>query len=151
MTALPAAAKLVVMHGHAEPTAATLWIQTDATTTVTVRWRAAGEAVDRTLRLHAAKADDHVVVARLSGLAAGGSARYQVRAGSERFDGIARTQPAWTQPGAAAELTIAVGSCFFLADPDPAVSRQDYGQGFGIFAAIAAKKPDLMLWLGDNL
>jgi alkaline phosphatase D len=118
---------------------------------VTVRWRAAGDAVDRTLRLHVAKADDHVVVARLSGLAAGGNASYQVRAGSDRVDGIVRTQPAWTEPGAAAELTIAVGSCFFLADPDPAVSRQDYGQGFGIFAAIAAKKPDLMLWLGDNL
>ena len=73
MTALPAAAKLVVMHGHAEPTAATLWIQTDAATTVTVRWRAAGEAVDRTLRLHAAKDDDHVVVARLTGLAPEGA------------------------------------------------------------------------------
>ena len=151
LTAFPAAAKLVVMHAHAEPTRATLWIQTDAATTVTVSWRVEGEPADRALEFQATETNAHVVVARLTGLAAGGSAPYHVRAGSERFDGIVRTQPAWTKPGAAAELTIALGSCFFLADPDPAISRQDYGQGFGIFAAIAAKKPDLMLWLGDNL
>jgi alkaline phosphatase D len=151
MTALPAAAKLVVMHGHAEPTAATLWIQNDAATTVTVRWRAAGEAVDRTLRLRAAKADDHVVVARLTGLAPGAAAPYRVQAGGDRRDGVAHTQPAWTGPADAAELTIAIGSCFFATDPDAKPSNQDYGGGYEIFDAIAAKKPDLMLWLGDNL
>ena len=73
------------------------------------------------------------------------------QAGGERREGVVRTQPYWTKPGDAAELTIAIGSCFFLADPDPALARQDYGGGYGIFDAIAAKKPDLMLWLGDNL
>ena len=151
LSALPAAEALVVMHGHAESTDATLWIQTDAATAVTVSWRVAGEPADRALEYQATETNDHVVVARLTGLAPGASAPYRVQAGSERFDGVARTQPAWTKPDAAAELTIAIGSCFFLADPDPAIARQDYGQGFGIFAAIAAKKPDLMLWLGDNL
>ena len=151
MVVLPAAAKLVVMHGHAEPTAATLWIQTDVTTTVTVHWRAAGEAVDRTLRLHAAKADDHAVVARLTGLAPGGAVPYRVRAGRDRRDGVARTQPSWTSPGDAPDLTIAIGSCFFAADPDARPSKHDYGGGFEIFRTIAAKEPDLMLWLGDNL
>jgi alkaline phosphatase D len=44
-----------------------------------------------------------------------------------------------------------VGSCFFLADADPMWPGRDYGRGFGIFDAIATSKPDLMLWLGDNL
>jgi alkaline phosphatase D len=48
-------------------------------------------------------------------------------------------------------MTIAIGSCFFLADAEPSARDRDYGGGFGIFDAIAAKKPDLMLWLGDNL
>ena len=151
MTALPAAAKLVVMHGHAEPTAATLWMQTDGATAVTVHWRVAGEAVDRTLRLHAAKADDHVVVARLTGLAPGAAAPYRVQAGRDRRDGVARAQLSWTSPGDAAELTIAIGSCFFAPDPDATPSSRDYGGGYEIFDAIAAKRPDLMLWLGDNL
>jgi alkaline phosphatase D len=149
--ALPAAAKLVAMHGYADLTSATLWIQTDAAMPVTVSWRVDGEAGERTLELAALEANDHVVVARLTGLAPGGTARYRLQAGGDRHDGAVRAQPHWGKPGDAAELTIAIGSCFFLADPDPALSRQDYGQGFEIFAAIAAKRPGLMLWLGDNL
>ncbi len=151
LTAFPVAAKLVVMHGYAEPTHATLWIQVDTATPVSVSWRVDGEAVDRALELEAAKANDHVVVARLTGLAPGGSARYRVLAGQDRHDGVVRAQPVWTGPGDAEELTIAIGSCFFLDDPDPAISRRDYGQGFEIFDAIATKQPGLMLWLGDNL
>ncbi len=48
-------------------------------------------------------------------------------------------------------LTIAIGSCFFLADPNPLFAKQDYGGDYEIFDAIAAKKPDMMLWLGDNV
>ena len=35
--------------------------------------------------------------------------------------------------------------------PNPIWGGQEYGGGFGIFDAIAAMKPDLMLWVGDNL
>ena len=59
--------------------------------------------------------------------------------------------PIGRNPGDAADLTIAIGSCYFLADPNPLFAKQDYGGGFEIFDAIAAKKPDMMLWLGDNV
>ena len=62
-----------------------------------------------------------------------------------------RAQPYWSRAADAPELAIAIGSCFFLADPDPLWPGADYGAGFGIFDAIAAQKPDVMLWLGDNL
>ena len=48
-------------------------------------------------------------------------------------------------------ITIAIGSCFFLADADPRWGGADYGGEYEIFDAIAAAQPDLMLWLGDNL
>ncbi len=54
-------------------------------------------------------------------------------------------------PSDAAELTIAIGSCHYLADPNPAFRGKDYGGDYQIFDAIAAKRPDLMLWLGDNV
>jgi alkaline phosphatase D len=149
--AYPAASTLVVMRGPAELTSATLWIQTDAPIPVKVSWRIDGEAAERALELTAAEAGDHVVVARLTGLKPAATATYRVQAGAEHRDGTVRAQPYWTKPAEATELTIAIGSCFFVADPDPAFSRQDYGRGFEIFDAIAAKKPDLMLWLGDNL
>jgi len=147
----PADAKLVVMHGYAEPTSATLWIQTDRTTTVTVRWRVDGEKDERAMELAATDANDHVVVARVSGLRPGGSAAYRVIAGDDRRDGVLRAQPYWAKPKDAPEFSIAIGSCFFLADADPTYPGQDYGGGFGIFHAIADMKPSMMLWLGDNL
>ena len=147
----PALAGLVVMHGPAELTSATLWIQTDAPATVIVRWRPEGEADERRIELSAAADADHVVVARLTGLRPGATAEYRVDAGAESRSASVRAQPFWSKPGDAAELTIAFGSCFFVADDDPRWPGRDYGGGFGIFDAIAAANPDVMLWLGDNL
>lgn len=146
-----AAAKLVVMHGPAELTSATLWIQTDGAAPVTVSWRVDGEAADRTMTLDATDANDRVVVARLTGMAPAGGAAYRVVAGSDHREGVLHAQPHWRRPAEAPELTIAIGSCFYLADPNPAFGNPDYGSGYEIFGSIAAKKPDLMLWLGDNL
>ncbi len=148
---LPAAAGLVVMHGYAELTSATLWIQADRAVAVSVRWRVDGETDERALELMATDANDHVVVAHLAGLKPSGTAAYRVAAGPDHRDGVLRAQPYWASPRDASELTVAIGSCFFLADANPAFPGKDYGGGFGIFDAIAAKRPDLMLWLGDNL
>jgi alkaline phosphatase D len=147
----PVAATLVVMHGYADLTSATLWIQADAPGTVTVAWRPDGDTAERRVELPAAAANDHIVVARLTGMKPGATATYRVEAGADRRDGTLRAQPYWVRPAAAPELTIAIGSCFYLADPDPLWPGRDYGGGFGIFDAIAAKKPDVMLWLGDSL
>jgi len=147
---LPVLAKLVVMHGYADYTSALLWVQADAAGPVTVSWQPEG-GVERRVDLPATAANDHVVVARLTGLKPGATAAYRVQAGADRQDGAVRAQPWWTNGADAPELTIAIGSCFYLADTDPIWPGNDYGGGFGIFDAIAAKKPDLMLWLGDNL
>ena len=147
----PATAKLVVLHGYAELTSATLWIQSDEPGPVVVSWRPEGEKTERRAALAAEAGRDNVVVARLTGLTPGLTATYRVEAGSDRRDGTVRAQPYWNRAADAAPLTIAIGSCFYLADPDPRWPGHDYGGGFEIFAAIAAKKPDLMLWLGDNV
>lgn len=148
---LPAVAALVVMHGPAEPTSAVLWIQADAPAAVVVSWQPEGEAGERRVELVAGAATDNVVVARLTGLKPGTTTAYRVEAGAERRTGVVRAQPHWEKPGAAPELSFALGSCFFLADPDPIWPGADYGAGFAIFDAIAAQKPDAMLWLGDNV
>ncbi len=139
------------MHGYADLTSTTLWIQTDAPGMVTVAWRPEGETAERHVELMAARDRDNVVVARLTGMKPGMTASYRVDAGTDRRDGTIRAQPFWTSAADAPPLTIAIGSCFYLADPDPRWPGQDYGGGFGIFDVIAAQKPDLMLWLGDNL
>jgi alkaline phosphatase D len=144
-------AALVVMHGPADETSATLWLQSDTDGPVTVAWRTARESAQRSLRLEARAQRDHVVVARLTGLAPGESVAYEVESGGERRTGTVRTAPAWTTPVGAADIAIAVGSCFFLAAEGATGRDADYGGGWQVFDAIAAAKPDVMLWLGDNV
>jgi alkaline phosphatase D len=146
-----AAAKLVVMHGYADLTSATLWIQADAPGPVSVSWRPDSDTEPRQVALVADAANDNVVVARLTGMKPGMQATYRVDAGADHRDGTVRAQPKWAKSADAATLTFAIGSCFFPADAAPRYSRPDYGGGYEIFAAIAAQAPDLMLWLGDNL
>lgn len=65
------------------------------------------------------------------------------------------TLPLWRYRTDPPSFTIAAGSCHYVNDPasDRAGQTGDkaYGQGFSIFESIAARDPDLMLWLGDNV
>ena len=149
MPAGDAAATITVMHGFADYTSATLWIQTDAAgpVEIDVAPEAGGDA--RRISLVADAAHDYVLTARVPGLAPGTAYRYRIAAQGEVRDGVLRTQRYWNNGRDAAELTIAIGSCHYLANPDPVFRGS--GGDYQIFDAIAARKPDVMLWLGDNL
>ena len=59
------------------------------------------------------------------------------------------TAPA--DPAAPRELVIATGSCNYVPDPPYEVTQDSFGAGFEIFDTIAARRPDMMLWLGDSI
>jgi len=84
-------------------------------------------------------------------MAPGARATYAIDGDGERREGAVRAQPYWTAGDDAQDVTIAIGSCFFLAPAEPPWSASTYGGGYEIFDAIAAKAPDLMVWMGDNL
>lgn len=61
-----------------------------------------------------------------------------------------KTQPIWrwrTDPPA---FSVATGSCAYINEPEYDRPGKPYGSNYQIFTNIAAQKPDLMLWLGDN-
>jgi alkaline phosphatase D len=62
-----------------------------------------------------------------------------------------RTQPLWKFRSDPPPFTLAMGSCAYVNEPAYDRPGRAYGDGYGIFGAIAAKQPDLMLWLGDNI
>lgn len=62
-----------------------------------------------------------------------------------------KTQPIWqwrTDPPA---FALATGSCAYVNETPYDRPGTPYGSNYGIFTQIAAQKPDLMLWLGDNV
>jgi alkaline phosphatase D len=147
--AQPAVARLTVMHGFVDYASALVWIQAEHDGPVTVAWKARDGAA-RQVTQDARAADDRVLQVRLTDLAPGTEVAYEIAGDGDRRTGVLRTQPYWRKPADARDITIAIGSCFFLSDPDPPW-RSTYGSGFEIFDAIAARRPDLMVWMGDNL
>lgn len=144
-----AQARITVMHGFADYTSVTLWIQTGQAGAVEIEVapEAGGEA--RRFSLVADAAQDHALTARIPGLAPGTAYRYRIAAQGEAREGVVRTQRYWSSASDAADITIAIGSCHYLANPNPVFRGS--GGGYRIFDAIAARRPDVMLWLGDNL
>ncbi len=149
--ALPAAAKLTVMHGFADYTSALLWVMADTPGPIEITWRPEATAPERRQTLDTSGATGNVVIARLTGLAPGKLATYRVAGDGDIRVGTLAAQPHWFKPAEARDIAIAIGSCFFLADANPIWGGQNYGGGFEIFDSIAALKPDLMIWMGDNL
>ena len=61
-----------------------------------------------------------------------------------------QTQSLWqfrTDPPA---FRFGVGSCTYVGEADYDRPGKPYGDGYEIFTALAAQKPDFMLWTGDN-
>lgn len=145
----PAApARLTLMHGYADYTSALLWIQAERDGPIAVTWRAR-DGSERSVAAQSTAADDRIVRVRLTDLAPGTEVPYAVEGDGERREGALRTQAYWRKPVDAPDITIAIGSCFYL--PDPTFGDPSFGGGYEIFDAIAGKRPDLMVWMGDSL
>jgi alkaline phosphatase D len=142
-------ARTVVMHGFADYTSITLWIQPERAGSVQIDVvPEAGGAAHR-LTLAADDAFDRVLAVRVPDLAPGTAYHYRIAAPDDVREGVIRTQRYWSRASDAAALTIAIGSCNFLANANPVFPGT--GGDYQIFDAIAAKAPDVMLWLGDNV
>ena len=62
-----------------------------------------------------------------------------------------KTQPIWqwrTEPPA---FSVATGSCAYINETPYDRPGTPYGSNYGLYTQIAAQKPDLMVWLGDNV
>jgi alkaline phosphatase D len=64
---------------------------------------------------------------------------------------VFQTQPHWRWRTDPPEFTIAFGSCAYFNDPVVDRPGRLYGGEYEIFLAIHRLRPDLMLWLGDNI
>jgi len=150
------AAQLIAgpMAGPAGMRSAVIWLQADEAVPVRLEYRPAGtpagEARSSTMMLQAR--EDFAAKITLGDLEPGKEYSYRVLLdGKEAAAGSVRTQALWQWRGDPPEFRVLLGSCAYFNDPDYDRPGKPYGGGYEIFASMAAMKPDLTLWLGDNL
>jgi alkaline phosphatase D len=141
-----------LVHGFADMGAMTLWAQTAGAARLTLEFFPEGRE-NAKRRVEAATVAEHDFVAhlRLANLDPGTPYRYRVLvAGRPAREGAFRTQPLWHFRTNPPDFAVAIGSCAYVNDPYSRPGRP-WAEDFQIFDAIAAKSPDFMIWLGDNL
>jgi alkaline phosphatase D len=144
------------MLGYSTLSETAIWVQTTAPTTAQIRYWKSGLPESARLSGVARTTSEGDLIARfvIPDLEFGTEYDYELYLDGRRiaFDFPLRfqTQPMWawrTEPPA---FTAAVGSCAYINEPIYDRPGTPYGSGDHIFRSIAAKKPDLMLWIGDN-
>lgn len=151
------------MLGYAELNEASVWIQTKYPCRVQLRyWKAGHPRSSRLSDLVETNAGgDHIARFRLTGLQFGTEYDYELYLGGERVEiphaGKLKTQPRVPDlgelPAGGVDLPafrVAAGSCAYVDDPLYDANAPHAG-GFEIFDSIAKARPDVMLWLGDNV
>ncbi len=145
------------MLAYSEMTETAIWVQTTQDAEVQIRyWQKGKPETSRLTPIIRTNAqNDHIALFRLTGLPFGTRFEYELYLNGER---VARdyplefqTQPHWRWRTDPPEFSFAVGSCAYFNDPIVDRPGRPYGGEYEIFLAIHAKRPDFMLWLGDNI
>lgn len=143
------------MAGPATGARVAVWLMTDAPAQVQLEYWPQGQpdAARRSAPVAASAERGHTARIDLDGLAA--HTRYAYRVLLDGTPVELGEVPAFTtapaDPAAPRELVIATGSCNYVPDPPYEITPDAFGAGFEIFDTIAARQPDVMLWLGDSI
>lgn len=143
------------MAGPATARGVGVWLMTDAPARVQLEYwpEGAPAALQRSAPATARPEHGHTARIELEDLQPGTRYAYRVLLDGSPVE--LGAQPAFVtapaDPAAPRELLIATGSCSYVPDPPYEAAKNAFGAGFEIFDTIAAQRPDLMLWLGDNI
>ncbi len=143
------------MAGPATAERVGVWLMTDAPAQVRLEYWPHGQpdAVQRSTPVAASPERGLTARVELDGLQT--ATRYAYRVLLDGTPVELGEAPAFTtapaDPAAPRELLIATASCTYVPDPPYEVTKDSFGAGFEIFDTVAARRPDVMLWLGDNI
>ena len=135
----------------------TIWMQCHGPCTANITyWPVAEPGKTVTTKLQTSDADRaHAMDFRLGPLVPGTNYNYSVSVDGTRITFVDtltfRTQTLWKHRTDPPPFKLALGSCTYINEPAYDRPGRSYGDSYGVFDAIAAKDPDVMLWLGDNV
>ena len=145
------------MHAWTELRSTAIWVQTSRPADVQLRYFPAAipAAARLTPVIATVAAQEYIATFLLAGLEPATTYRYELY-----IDGTMverpyplelTTQPLWRWRQPAPDFEAMFGSCLYVNESPYDRPGKPYGSEFEILAAMAARRPDLMLWLGDNL
>lgn len=144
------------MVGYTEMREALLWVQTNGPAKVQFRYQAEveGSPVYSTVAVVTRKEEAFTARIACDLVKPGLTYVYQLLLNDQvvNFDYPLsfKTPPLWQYRTDPPEMNIALGSCVFINDSIYDRNGRPYGGEYDIFTSIYEKRPDLMLWLGDN-
>lgn len=145
------------MLGYVEMQEANLWIQTKRPAAFEIKYWPEGEqsTLKYTYKDTTEREVSNTAHIKLKNLDYGTTYKYDVYVEGDKISLPYRsqftTQPLWQWRTEAPDVSIAVGSCLYVNDPEYDRPGDPYGQGMNILNEIYEQNPDIMLWLGDNL
>jgi alkaline phosphatase D len=145
------------MIGYVEMREALIWVQTQTFATVQIEYWVAENADQRwrTDIVQTYKNSAFTAKCILGELEPGTRYEYRVEINGDSvrlsIPTTFSTQPLWQYRGDPPEFTLATGSCAYINEAEYDRPGKPYGSNYQSFIQIANQKPDLMLWLGDNV
>lgn len=145
------------MLGYVEMQEANLWLQTTAAAAIEIQYWVKGEenTSNTSYAGHTDAAESFSKHIKLTDLEYGTTYEYDLYLNGEKvafsYPTEFTTQELWqwrTDPPA---FTVAFGSCLYINDKKYDRPGDPYGTSPEILESIYNKKPDLMLWIGDNV
>jgi alkaline phosphatase D len=134
-----------------------LWVQTTRAARVRFLYRERGssETMRSTTEVTTIAANAFVAKVIIDSLDPGKRYSYELQIDGRRVERPYplefQTQRLWQYREDPPSFTLALGSCAYINEPPYERPGEPYGGGYGIFTSIAARHPDVMLWLGDNI
>jgi alkaline phosphatase D len=115
-----------------------------------IYWPESDAAAKKSVPLKPDCAFGCTVTAVLSSLEPATAYRYHLKR-NPRQQWSFRTQTLWQHRTDPPDFRLAMGSCAYINEEPYDRPGKPYGGEYEIYTSIAAAKPDVMLWLGDNV
>lgn len=145
------------MVGYAEAREVMLWVQTRGPARVQFRyWETSAPAVSwLTLPVETRHEEAYTAKCVADQVEPGRAYQYDLLFNGERvplpYPTTFQSRPVWRSADDFTTFTIALGSCSYINEAPYDRLGQPYGGDYEIFTSLAAARPDIMLWLGDNV
>ena len=145
------------MLGYVDMREALVWVQTKSANRVQVQYWEAGkpEAKKLTDQVFTTKAHGFTAKCIADQVEPGKSYEYAVLIGGQAvtlpYPATFKTQALWQWRSDPPAFSVATGSCAYINEPEYDRPGKPYGSNYQIFTSIYQQKPDVMLWLGDNV